>query len=58
MENVTLWVALLLMAVGVFVPYFLLKLLFKGAHMIDPREKETIELKDLPKDQQQMAKER
>lgn len=59
MDSVNLWMSVLvLVAFGLFAPYFILKLLFKGAHKIHPEERGTIELKDLTKDQQQVIKKR
>ncbi len=53
-----LLITLFIIVFGLLVPYFILKTGFKAAHVVDPKEKSTIELKDIPKDQKKIAKEK
>ena len=48
-------VTLLIIALGLFVPYWMMKAGFKGAETNDPHET-SIELNDIPKDQNQIAR--
>jgi len=45
---------MILIILGLLIPYVMLKLLFKAAHMRNPQEKE-FHIEDLPKDKEQLA---
>jgi len=57
-SNVDIYTAffmLLLIAIGIGVPYAMLKLMSQASHIAHPEEK-VIEIKDIPKDKDQMDK--